>query len=168
MSIIGLDLGHTTTVAAEHWLAQLPPVPGLVACTHFGGGRVLITLAGPHPAVLPPNATPAAGDPDSPAARAVRQHAEGTGGRAVRYPGVERLVGSLPVAEVLSATAIDRVVVMGLPDRPDARGDTLLDTRAFVRPQWMEGRLTLVTMPTPDGHIAPFEVPNPTPCCADH
>lgn len=73
-----------------------------------------------------------------------------------------------PVAEVLSATAIERVVVMGLPDRPDAPGDTLLDTRAFVRPQWMDGWLTLVTMPTPDGHVAPFEVPNPTPCCADH
>jgi len=86
----------------------------------------------------------------------------------VRYPGVERLVGSLPVAEVLSATAIERVVVMGLPDRPDAPGDTLLDTRAIVRPQWMDGRLTLVTMPAPDGHVAPFEVPNPTPCCADH
>src|SRR5689334_21335848 len=98
MSIIGLDLGHTTTVAAEHWLARLPPVPGLVACTHFGGGRVLITLAGLDPAVLPPDATPAVDDADGPAARVVRLHAAGTGGRAVRYPGVERLVGSLPVA----------------------------------------------------------------------
>jgi len=70
MSIIGLDLGHATTVAAEHWLAQLPPVPGLVACTHFGGGRVLITLAGLDPAVLPPDATPAVDDADGPAARA--------------------------------------------------------------------------------------------------
>ena len=61
----------------------------------------------------------------------------------MRYPGVERLVGSLPVAEVLSATAIERVIVMGLPDRPDAPGDALLDTRAFVCPQWMDGRLTL-------------------------
>jgi hypothetical protein len=69
---------------------------------------------------------------------------------------------------VLRASAIERVVVLGLPDRPEAPPDTVLDTRAFVRPQWMDGRLTLVAMPTPDGHIAPFEVPNPTPCCADH
>lgn len=81
---------------------------------------------------------------------------------------MESLVGSLPVAEVLADTAMERVLVMGLPERPEAAPDAILDTRSFVRPQWMDGRLTLLTMPTPDGHIAPFEVPNPTPCCADH
>lgn len=82
--------------------------------------------------------------------------------------GVEFLVGSVRVDEVLAGTAIERVLVMGLPDRPDAAPDAILDTRSFVRPQWMDGRLTLLTMPTPDGDIAPFEVPDPTPCCAIH
>jgi hypothetical protein len=27
---------------------------------------------------------------------------------------------------------------------------------------------TLVAAPAPGGRIAPFEVPDPTPCCADH
>ena len=166
MTVIGLDLGHTTTVEAEHWLAHLSPVPGLVACTHFGAGRVLITLDGFDPSRLPPGTGVA--DPEGPATKAVRQHTDGTGGRAVRYPGVESLVGSLRVGEVLAGTAIERVLVMGLPDRPEAAPDAILDTRSFVRPQWMDGRLTLLAMPTPDGHIAPFEVPNPTPCCADH
>jgi hypothetical protein len=41
-------------------------------------------------------------------------------------------------------------------------------TRDFVRPQWLDGRLTLITTPAAGDRIAPFEVPNPTPCCADH
>jgi hypothetical protein len=48
MNVHGLDLGHATTREAEHWLADLPPVPGLVACTHLvhqGHRRVVITLA---------------------------------------------------------------------------------------------------------------------------
>jgi hypothetical protein len=28
--------------------------------------------------------------------------------------------------------------------------------------------MTLLAMPAPGGRIAPAEVPNPTPCCADH
>jgi hypothetical protein len=165
MTIIGLDLGHSTTVAAEHWLASLPPVPGLVACTHFGAGRVLITLDGIDPAQLPPATTVATGGP---AAEAVRAHAERTGGRAVRYPGVERMIGTRRVDKVLGDSAIERILILGLPERTDPPGDALLDTRSFVRPQWADGRLTLFAMPTPDGHIAPFEVPDPTPCCADH
>jgi hypothetical protein len=52
MNIVGLDLGHLTTVEAEHWLADVPPVPGLVACTHLVHGHrpgVVITLAAPEP-----------------------------------------------------------------------------------------------------------------------
>lgn len=165
MTIIGLDLGHSTTVAAEHWLAFLPPVPGLVACTHFGGRRVLITLDGIDPAQLPSDVTIAQ---DGPATDAVRAHGRRIGGRAVRYPGVERMVGTRPVDEVLGDSAIERILMLGLPDRTEPPGDALLETRSFVRPQWTDGRLTLFAMPTPDGHIAPFEVPNPTPCCADH
>jgi hypothetical protein len=50
----------------------------------------------------------------------------------------------------------------------DPAPDTLVDTRDFVRPEWRAGRLTLVTTPAPNGRIAPFEIPNPPQCCADH
>jgi hypothetical protein len=71
----------------------------------------------------------------------------------------------LTVTELLAASAVERVAVLG---GPDGRPDTLVNTRAFVRSQWLDGRLTLITTPAPNGRIAPFEVPNPTPCCGGH
>lgn len=129
MAVIGLDLGHSTIVAAEHWLASLPPVSGLVACTHFRGGRPLFTSDG-----------------------------------VVRYPGVELMTGARRVDEVLRDSAVERILQLGLPVRSEPPGDAPLDTRSFVRPQWTDGWLTLFAMPTPDGHIAAFEVSNATPC----
>jgi hypothetical protein len=159
MSVIGLDLGHATTAQAEHWLADLPPVPGLVACTHFALGRVLITVDG-GPAGLPAT--------DSEAVRAViAQHQAKSDGRAVRYPGVDKLVGALTVEQVLALSAIEEVTTIGSAG-VQPTPDTVVDTRDFVRPVWRDGRLTLITTPAPGGRIAPFEVPNPTPCCADH
>jgi hypothetical protein len=71
----------------------------------------------------------------------------------------------MSVGDILTRSGIERVVVLG----GAAPGiDTLVDTRDFVRPQWKDGLLTLMATPAPGGHIAPFEVPNPTPCCADH
>ncbi|MEV4757929.1 hypothetical protein AB0J86_22815 [Micromonospora sp. NPDC049559] len=96
---------------------------------------------------------------------AAAEHTARRSGRAVLFPGVERLVGTMTVAEVLAETAIDRVRVLG--GEPAGPG-TLLQTRDFVRPQWLDGVLTLVATPAGAGRIAPFEVPNPTPCCADH
>jgi hypothetical protein len=46
--------------------------------------------------------------------------------------------------------------------------DDLLDTRDHVRPEWQAGELVLAVTPVHNGLFAPFEVPNPTPCCADH
>ncbi len=158
MTVLGLDLGHRDTVAAEHWLAGLPAVPGLVACTHLVHGprpRVVITLAGADSAHLPGASSPEADG-------AAADHAAGRAGRAVIYPGVRALTGVLTVGELLSLSAIDRVTVLGGPPVGD---DTPVDTRDFVRPQWMDGRLTLVATPAPNNRIAPFEVPNPTPCC---
>jgi hypothetical protein len=43
----------------------------------------------------------------------------------------------------------------------------VVDTRGFVRPEWRDGRLTLIAAPAGLGRIAPFEVPDPTLCCAD-
>uniref|UniRef100_UPI00403FFC13 hypothetical protein n=1 Tax=Streptomyces sp. SS7 TaxID=3108485 RepID=UPI00403FFC13 len=41
-------------------------------------------------------------------------------------------------------------------------------TRDQVRPEWRDGLLTLALIPAAGGTLAPFEVPRPTPCCADH
>jgi hypothetical protein len=99
------------------------------------------------------------------AALAAKEHAARSGGRAVIFPGSDRLTGEVPVAQVLADTAIDRITVLG---GPPAGPETVLATRDFVRPQWLDGRLTLVATPAGGGRIAPFEVPHPTPCCATH
>jgi hypothetical protein len=162
MTIRGFDLGHRDTVAAEHWLAAVPDGPGLVACTHLVHGprpRVVITLAGVDLTVFPgPGAS-------ADAEAAAENHAAGRAGRAVRFPGVRDLTGTLPVASLVALSAIDEVRVIG---GPPATPETLIDTRDFVRPQFEDGRLILVATPAPGGLIAPFEVPNPTPCCANH
>ncbi|MGS2617610.1 hypothetical protein ACVCAH_24260 [Micromonospora sp. LZ34] len=168
--ILGLSLGHRTVREAEHWLAgHVAPLglPDLVACTHL--------VATPYPHVaLTVAAAPdrLAGLPDSPpglraaARRAAGEHAARRSGRAVHYPGSDRMVGTLTVADLLAASAIERVVVLGggAPPGPE----TPLHTRDFVRPQWRAGELVLVATPRSAGGVAPFEVPDPTPCCADH
>jgi len=87
-------------------------------------------------------------------------------GRAVLYPGAAAVTATLTVAQLLTRSAIDRVTVLGAPG-PPAPG-TLLVTRDHVRPQWRDGELVLTTMPAAGGVLVPFEVPEPTPCCADH
>ncbi|HXA57584.1 MAG TPA: hypothetical protein VNW94_00320, partial [Streptosporangiaceae bacterium] len=69
------------------------------------------------------------------------------------------------VRDILEGTAIDRVLVLMAKEPPL---EALVDTRDHVRPEWRHGRLTLLTMPAGPGLFAPYEVPNPTPCCADH
>ncbi|MEV6957963.1 hypothetical protein AB0M97_01905 [Streptomyces sp. NPDC051207] len=87
-------------------------------------------------------------------------------GRAVLYPGAAALTGTVTVAELLDRSAIDRVAVLGSARAPDA--DARLVTRGHVRPQWQSGELVLTAMPASGGVLVPFEVPDPTPCCADH
>ncbi|MEU8614086.1 hypothetical protein AB0C29_39475 [Actinoplanes sp. NPDC048791] len=81
------------------------------------------------------------------------------------YPGVERLVGTLSVAEVLELSAIEKVEVLGGGAADPA---ALIDTGDFVRPQWQAGQLTLLTSPAAGGRLVPFETRYPTPCCAAH
>jgi hypothetical protein len=175
MRHLGLDLAHESDRVAEHWLydlvQRLGHPAGVVACTHLTYQpmpHVAVSLALPDTAATP--AALAALPPVPPvlrgaADRAAAQHAAGLGGRAVVFPGSDRLVGTLCVADVLAGSAVDRIVVLGgAPPRPD----TLVETRDHVRPLWQDGLLTLVTTPAAGGRIAPFEVPNPTPCCADH
>ncbi|MGW0820218.1 hypothetical protein [Streptomyces sp. NPDC002845] len=89
-----------------------------------------------------------------------------TTGRAVLYPGVASLTGTLSIAELLSGSAIDSVAVLGAPGQ--LAPDTRLVTRDHVRPQWHDGDLVLTAMPAAGGVLVPFEFPDPTPCCADH
>lgn len=129
--------GHPDVAAAEHWIGSLDPAPPL-ACTH------LVRTPYPH-VVVTLDATP--------------------GGRAVLFPGVPRLVGTMRVADVTELSRIDRVEALGgAPVDPG----TLLDTRGFVRPVWRGDELVLITMPAAGGCLVPFETPDPTPCCVTH
>jgi hypothetical protein len=166
-SVSGFDLGHPDVAEVEHWLREHAAVladPGVVACTHLVPGvrpRVALSVAGVDPWHL------SAGEPIDPAvaSAAAVEHYARRSGRAVVFPGVGAMVGTVSVGDVLTRTAVERVLVLGGP-QPGI--DVLIDTRDFVRPQWRDGLLTLITTPAPDGHIAPFEVPNPTPCCESH
>lgn len=166
MSVLALDLGHTDVGEAERWLAQLPPVPGLVACTHVVPGepaRVVVTLAAPgrlDPTDLPPAAERRPTPADGAALAAARAHATGVGGRAVVFPGSDRLRGLLPVADVLAHSAIGRVTVVG--EEPEPADHTLVDIGEVIRPQWMDGVLTLIATPTVEGRLTPVEVPADT------
>jgi hypothetical protein len=156
---VGVTLGHPDTVAAEHWVASLAPAP-LLACTH------LVRSPRPHVAlslVFASAAAPAGLGAQIP--EAVAAHLARTSGRAVLYPGVDLLVGTLSVAEVLNLSAIERVEILG---GGEADPQALVDTGDFVRPQWRAGTLTLTTTPAAGGRLVPFETRNPTPCCAAH
>jgi hypothetical protein len=87
------------------------------------------------------------------------------GGRAFLFPGSEALTGRMQVAELLAATAIERVVALG---GRELGADDVLDTQGFVRPTFVGGSLVLQARPGIGGVFVPFEQPNPTPCCADH
>lgn len=158
LPVVGVSLGHPDTGAAEEWLASLPAEP-LLACTH------LVRSPRPHVALslifageVPPSL--GQGCPEAAAAQLAR-----ASGRAVLYPGMRDLVGTLSVAEILSRSAIERVEVLG--DGPADRAAPV-DTGGFVRPQWRLGVLTLTTTPAAGDRLVPFEARNPTPCCAAH
>ncbi|MFG1670105.1 hypothetical protein [Streptomyces sp. Y7] len=154
--------------AADHLLhtlaAELALPEGAFGCTHLVRGerpRVTLSLALPSEPLLrtAQERLTAGGHEVSPGA-------PDAVGRAVIYPGVSALTGTLTVADVLSRSAIDRVTVLGTPGRPAP--DTPLMTAGHVRPQWLDGELVLTAMPAVGGTLVPFEVPEPTPCCADH
>jgi hypothetical protein len=98
------------------------------------------------------------------AAEAAARH--GRSGRAVIFPGVAELTGTVTVERILAGSAIGRIAVLASQDEPAA--SDLVRTRDHVRPEWRDGVLVLTITAVTDGVYAPFEVPNPTPCCADH
>ncbi|MFV0132970.1 hypothetical protein ACLGIH_06965 [Streptomyces sp. HMX87] len=166
--VVGIDTDATDLREADHLLRTLAAGLRLpedtFGCTHLVRGerpRVALSLAVASEPVL----------------RTARERLAAQGyaladtpadavGRAVLYPGAEALTGTLPVAELLARSAIDRVTVLGGPEPPS--GDTPVVTRGHVRPQWQHGRLVLAATPAAGGTLVPFEFPDPTPCCADH
>ncbi|MDH2429012.1 hypothetical protein [Sphaerisporangium sp. TRM90804] len=184
--IVGLDAGSRTVAEAEHLITDTVKALGLpagtVACTHFvrsgtGAPHVACSLAvadRPVGALSVPDGVGLAygetrtgpAELAEGAALAAAEHAAGSAGRLVLFPGRDELVGTLSVAEVLARSAVERVVVLAHADEP--RPGTPLATGDHVRPQWREGRIVLLTMPAAGGRLMPAEVPNPTPCCVDH
>ncbi|GAA3961182.1 hypothetical protein [Actinoplanes auranticolor] len=179
LPVHGISLEHSDTVAAEHWLASLSPAP-VLAFTHLvrmPRPHVALSLvfagttpdfAGTAPTDLgnaPSGLGAAPMGLSSECAEAVAEHRARSSGRAVLYPGVELLVGTLSVAEVLELSAIEKVEILGGGPADPA---TLIDTGDFVRPQWRSGVLTLITTPAAGGRLVPFETRHPTPCCAAH
>ncbi|MGY5057403.1 hypothetical protein ACWDFR_25560 [Streptomyces sp. 900105755] len=189
-SVIGVDAGTATLREADHLihrlLDQLALTDDVFACTHLirtderRGTAVSLTV--PHAAVddvwrelltsLPAGTglalagrTHGPGDAVETARRAAA--APPASGRAVAYPGVAHLTGTVTVADLLDRTAVERLVVLGAPDA-ELPPTTEVMTQDHVRPEWRDGVLTLALVPAAGGLLAPFEVPNPTPCCADH
>ncbi|WP_089103793.1 hypothetical protein [Streptomyces hyaluromycini] len=189
-SVIGVDAGTATLREADHLIHRLldrPALPeGVFACTHLyrSGERrgTSVSLAVPEADVdawwpelltaLPAGTGLALADrthgPDDAVHTArLAAAAPPASGRAVAYPGVAHLTGTVTVADLLDRTAIEHLVVLGAPgaELPPA---TEVLTQDHVRPEWRDGVLTLTLVPAAGGLLAPFEVPNPTPCCADH
>ncbi|MFJ8079899.1 hypothetical protein ACIQ6Y_04610 [Streptomyces sp. NPDC096205] len=163
-----VDAGLTDLRAADRLLhtlaAELALPEGTFGCTHLlhdGRPRVAVSLTLPTEETLSDTRTRLT-------ARSydVTDGLPGVVGRAVLYPGAGALTGTLTVAELLSRSAIDQVTVLGTPGEPDPR--TRVVTRDHVRPQWLDGALVLAVQPAAGGVLVPFEVPHPTPCCADH
>ncbi|MEV0898403.1 hypothetical protein [Actinoplanes sp. NPDC049802] len=154
--IVGVSLGHRTLAEADHWITSLAPAP-VLACTHL--------VATPYPHVAISLLTAASHETDPALAAAAAEAASGRDGRAVRFPGVERLTGDLTVSEILQRSAISRVEVLGSGPAAPA---TVVETGDFVRPRFRSGELVLVTTPAAGGRLIPFEARHPTPCCADH
>ncbi|WP_461079579.1 hypothetical protein [Streptomyces deserti] len=163
-----VDAGLRDLRAADHLLhtlaAELALPEGVFGCTHLVRGdrpRVALSLTLPSEPLLR-----TARERLAERGHEVTAGLPDAAGRAVLYPGVASLTGTLTVADVLARSAIDRVTVLGAQDRP-APG-TRLVTRGHVRPVWHDGALVLAAMPAAGGALVPFEVPDPTPCCADH
>jgi hypothetical protein len=154
--IVGVSLGLATLAEADHWIRSLTPAP-VLACTHL--------VAEPFPHVAISLLTAQTFETAAELAGAAGAAAAGASGRAVRFPGVERLTGALTVSEILQRSSIARVEVLGGGPADPA---TVVETGDFVRPQFRNGELVLVTTPAAGGTLVPFETRNPTPCCASH
>lgn len=90
------------------------------------------------------------------AAAAARAHAARSSGRAVHFPGVSNLVGTISVHQLLAGSSIDRARVLAVGD---------------ADPEWSWSPVitfVLSTQTAVGGTLVPFETPHPSPCCVDH
>ncbi|MBC7274680.1 MAG: hypothetical protein H5T76_39255 [Streptomyces sp.] len=163
-----VDAGLRDLRAADHLLqalaAGLALPEGTFGCTHLvrdDRPRVVVSFVLPSGALLGPVRERLTAEGHD-----VTEGVPDASGRAVVYPGARDLTGTLTVTDVLARSAIDRVTVLGAAGEPEP--SARLVTRDHVRPQWQGGDLVLTAMPAIGGTLVPFEVPEPTPCCADH
>jgi len=169
---IGLDAGHEDLDETEHAASVLADTLGLAdeVCTHgtWAPGRPdelralaegALVFEGRDRAVEIGGAAGRSG-----ARAAIAAHAAATGGRAVTFAGQEMLVGALSVEEILATSAIDEVRPLGADLVPGA----LIETRGYLRPQYMAGLLTLVVTPAEGGRLQPFELEHVHQCCGGH
>ena len=179
--VLGVDAGTTTLREADPLIRDLTTTlalpPGTVACTHLirtdarRGTAVSLELPDRESAAdawrhLQESSAPQ-GDQEA-AAQAAAEHTARRSGRAVLFPGAEHLTGTVTVADLLELTSIDRVIVVGATSGELPAPTTPVHTQDHVRPEWRDGELVLTLVPAVGNTLAPFEVPNPTPCCADH
>ncbi len=189
-TVLGADTGSATLREADtaarsvvRGLAERAALAGAVVATHLThvsgpvvpGPHVTLSVEAPELdagalADLLARALPGAlvtpSRQDWAAGVGAAAHASRSSGRAVHFPGAERLGGTVPVGEVLSRTAVQAVRVLGAQGPPDPA--VPLQTRDHVRPVFEGGRLVLVTQWAAGRTLVPFETPTPTPCCADH
>ena len=137
MTLFAVDGGHRDRHDAEHFALELAPASSLL-CTH------VVREPSPHHAV--------SFELDGDADFSVLQ--DRTGGRAFRFPGQDALRGSLTVQRLVAVSAIDRVVGVGCT----ITDDTVVDTRDYVRPVYVDGLLTLHVTPAAAGTVVPLEV----------
>ncbi|GAA1500607.1 hypothetical protein [Streptomyces synnematoformans] len=185
--VLGADSGLTELREADHLLHALAGELRLprtaYGCTHLVPGerpRIAVSLAlagatdaaaawrwltarGHAVAGLPGGTRHGPGGAAAAAACAAAEHASRSVGRAVLYPGADALTGTMTVGELLAASAIEQIVLLGAPGGPP--GEARMVTRGHVRPQWLDGRLVLAVIPAAAETLIPFEAPAPTPCC---
>jgi len=186
---LGLDAGHVALPDLEHAAIMLADTLGCVdeVCTH--------ALSGPDPHYAATLRIPGgrwtpefvdelreladgavvyeAGEwalevGDAPgragARTAIAAHVAGVGGRAIRFVGQADLRGEVDVDEVLAVSAISDVHVLGA----ELVRAAVIETRNYLRPQYLGGALTLVVTPMGDGRLQPFELEHAHQCCDGH
>lgn len=89
------------------------------------------------------------------AAQALTERADRAGGRLVRFPGRQHVVGRRPVRDIVRSSLIDSVDTLGA--WPPTTATSVVDSRGFVRPVWRDGAAVLVVRPTARGTFEPVE-----------
>ncbi|WP_299954811.1 hypothetical protein [uncultured Modestobacter sp.] len=99
----------------------------------------------------------------APARVALDEAGAGTAGRAVRFPGSAGVTGRISVADLIAATAIERVNGIGV----EPTGSDVVETgpNGFLRPTHSGGQLTLLVERAAGGVLQPFEIEDPHVCC---